>query len=79
MNTAQNAGEVFDSDDEDMDDEAKARHAEFKNKRGAHYSKEAAFAMRKARELLKDEEEEEEGDEDAEGDVKMDGKVNGHA
>jgi protein phosphatase inhibitor 2 len=63
MNTLQNSGEVFDDSDEEMDEETKARHKEFEKKRGAHYSKEAAFAMKKARELLQqeDEEEEEEG------------------
>ena len=60
MNTAANAGEVFpddNDDDEEMDEEARERHREFERKRGMHYSKEAAFAMRKAAELSDDEEE----------------------
>lgn len=59
----QNSGEVFSDSDEEMDEEARARHKEFEKKRGAHYSKEAAFAMRKARELLEREEAEEEAKE----------------
>ena len=58
MNTLQNSGEVFDDSDGEMDEETKARHAEFEKKRGAHYSKEAAFAMKKARELLEQEDDE---------------------
>ncbi|ORX38008.1 hypothetical protein BD324DRAFT_624143 [Kockovaella imperatae] len=68
MNTAANAGEVFSDSDEDMDEETRARHKEFERKRGAHYSKEAAFAMRKAKELLAKEDDEEE-EEDAEGEA----------
>ena len=82
-NTALNAGEeVFDnSSDEDMDEEAKARHQEFKGKRKEHYSKEAAFAMKKARELLEKEDAEEEAgeggmDQDEVGDEERKG-VNG--
>ena len=65
MNTAANAGEVFSDSDEEMDDEARARREEFERKRGMHYNKEAAFAMRKAKELLEREEAEAEvnGDE----------------
>ena len=72
MNTAANAGEVFSDSEEEMDEETRARHKEFERKREMHYSREAAFAMRKARELL------EGGDEaeDANGEAKV--KVNGH-
>ncbi|WVQ79489.1 hypothetical protein IAT38_001588 [Cryptococcus sp. DSM 104549] len=69
-NTAANSGEVFDDSDEEMDEEAKERHKEFEKKRNSHYSKEAAFAMKKAKELLEKEEAEEEAREAA-------GKVNG--
>jgi len=62
MNTLQNSGEVFDESDEEMDEETRARHKEFEKKRGQHYSKEAAFAMKKAKELLQKEDEEEEND-----------------
>ena len=73
MNTLQNSGEVFDDSDEELDEEAKARQKEFEKNRKQHYSKEAAFAMKKARELLqKDEEEEEEEEEDHEDDGGMD-------
>ena len=67
MNTAANAGEVFSDSDEEMDEETRERHKEFERKRDAHYSREAAFAMRKARELEEDEEEDEEGGDEAEG------------
>lgn len=60
----QNSGEVFSDSDEEMDEETRARHKEFEKKRGAHYSKEAAFAMKKARELLAKEEAEDEAVED---------------
>ncbi|OXG32656.1 hypothetical protein C360_03826 [Cryptococcus neoformans Bt15] len=63
-NTAANSGEVFSDSEEEMDEETKARHKEFEKKRNSHYSKEAAFAMRKAKELLQKEEEEEEEDEE---------------
>ncbi len=76
MNTAANAGEVFSDEDEEMDEETRARHKEFERKRGMHYSKEAAFAMRKAREL---EDGEEEGEVDGEGEEEeVRGKVNGN-
>ncbi|WVO23324.1 uncharacterized protein IAS62_004674 [Cryptococcus decagattii] len=65
-NTAANSGEVFSDSEEEMDEETKARHKEFEKKRTSHYSKEAAFAMRKAKELLQKEEEEGEGDDDEE-------------
>jgi len=73
MNTAANAGEVFSDSDEEMDEEAKERHREFERKRGMHYSREAAFAMRKAKELLAREDAEAEA-EDEEGGT---GTVNG--
>lgn len=63
-NTAANSGEVFSDSEEEMDEETKARHKEFEKKRNSHYSKEAAFAMRKAKELLQKEVEEEEEDEE---------------
>ena len=63
---------MFSDSDEEMDEETKARHKEFEKKRGAHYSKEAAFAMRKARELLQQEDEEEIEDRDGDGDVEID-------
>lgn len=71
-NTAANSGEdVFDDSDEEQDPETKARHQEFRGKRKEHYSKEAAIALKRAKELDVDEEEEEdEGDNDA-GDVRM--------
>ena len=45
-----------------MDEEQKAKHQEFKGKRQAHYSNEAALALKRAREMP-DEEEEEEAEE----------------
>lgn len=69
-NTAANSGEVFSDSEEEMDEETKARHKEFEKKRNSHYSKEAAFAMRKAKELLQKEEEEEGGDDDDEENAK---------
>ena len=79
MNTAANAGEVFDDSDQEMDEETRERHKEFERKREAHYSKEAAFAMRKARELLNEEEaDEDEGEgEDADDSVFMPVAVDG--
>ena len=71
MNTAANAGEVFSDSEEEMDEEAKARHKEFERKRAGHYSKEAAFAMRKAKELEDDEEEEGDDEEDEDEDEDM--------
>lgn len=60
-NTAANSGEdVFDDSDDDKDEEAKARKQEFRGKMKEHYAKEAAIAMRQARELDDEEEEEEE-------------------
>ena len=55
-NTQANAtgGEVFsDSDDEEMDEEQKARHEAFNKQRKGHYSKEA-FAILKGKELIED-------------------------
>ncbi|WVR08299.1 hypothetical protein IAU60_005348 [Kwoniella sp. DSM 27419] len=59
-NTAANSGEVFDDSEEEWDEETKARHKEFEKKRNSHYAKEAAFAMKKAKELLQKEDDEEE-------------------
>jgi protein phosphatase inhibitor 2 len=78
-NTAANAGEVFTDSEEERDPEAKARHQEFKGKRKEHYSREAAIAMRQARELMEKEDAEAEdsdkvnGNGDGNGDVKMNG------
>ncbi|WVW86621.1 hypothetical protein I302_108674 [Kwoniella bestiolae CBS 10118] len=72
-NTAANSGEVFSDSEDEMDEEQKAKHKEFAKKRNNHYSKEAAFAMKKARELLQKEDEEEEG----EGVNGTSGEVNG--
>ena len=49
-NTAANAGEVFSDSEDEMDEEQKAKHQEFKGKRQAHYSNEAALALKRARE-----------------------------
>jgi protein phosphatase inhibitor 2 len=69
MNTAANAGEVFDdSDEENMDEETRARHREFERKRAGHYGNEAAFALKQAKELLdKDVDMESEEDEEVDG------------
>ncbi|KAK8849442.1 hypothetical protein IAR55_004774 [Kwoniella newhampshirensis] len=74
-NTAANSGEVFSDSDEEMDEETKAKHREFEKKRNSHYSKEAAFAMKKAKELLQKEDEEAEAEEAR--DVTVNGKPNG--
>ncbi|EAL20689.1 hypothetical protein CNBE0540 [Cryptococcus deneoformans B-3501A] len=71
-NTAANSGEVFSDSEEEMDEETKARHKEFEKKRNSHYSKEAAFAMRKAKELLQKEEEEEEDEGNAKEKMDLD-------
>jgi protein phosphatase inhibitor 2 len=71
-NTAANAGEVFSDSEEERDPEAKARHQEFKGKMKQHYSKEAAIAMRQARELMEKEDAEADDSEEKDG-----GKVNG--
>ncbi|WVN87042.1 uncharacterized protein L203_102218 [Cryptococcus depauperatus CBS 7841] len=66
-NTLANSGtrdEVFDDSDGEMDEEARARHKEFEKKRNSHYSKEAAFAMQKAKELLQKDEDEVNGNMD---------------
>ena len=61
-NTAANSGEdVFDDSDEEKDEETKAKEREFRGKRKEHYAKEAAIAMKKARELMEKEEAEGEG------------------
>ncbi len=81
MNTAANAGEVFSEEDEEMDEETKERHRAFERKREMHYSKEAAFAKRKAKELLAREEglapedvdEEMEEGEETSGELRMNG------
>ncbi|WWD20066.1 hypothetical protein CI109_104539 [Kwoniella shandongensis] len=73
-NTAANAGEVFSDSDEEMDEETKAKHREFEKKRNSHYSKEAAFAMKKAKELLQKEDEEAEAEEEVDG---VNGQANG--
>lgn len=65
-NTAANSGEVFADSDEEMDEEAKARHKEFRGKMKQHYAKEAVVAMREAKKLLEDEEKEEENGDDEE-------------
>jgi protein phosphatase inhibitor 2 len=76
-NTAANAGEVFSDSEEEGDEEAKARKREFKGKMKEHYSREAAIAMRQAKELMAREEAEEEsganGHEEGDGDVQMNG------
>jgi protein phosphatase inhibitor 2 len=72
-NTAANAGEVFSDSDEEEDEEAKARKQEFKGKRKEHYSKEAAIALKQAKELMAKEEAEE-----ADDGMNGDGQVNGH-
>ena len=64
MNTAANAGEVFSDSEEEMDEETRARHKEFAQKREAHYSREAAIALRRARELGNGDGDEDEDDED---------------
>ncbi|WVF68693.1 hypothetical protein IAT40_003465 [Kwoniella sp. CBS 6097] len=77
-NTAANSGEVFSDSEDEMDEEQKAKHKEFEKKRNSHYSKEAAFAMRKAKELLQKEDAEEEdreagaGHADANGNMDVD-------
>jgi protein phosphatase inhibitor 2 len=77
-NTAANAGDVFADSDEEMDDEARARHAEFRGKMKKHYSNEAVVAMREARKLLEQEEDEEEAAEGENGDIKdEDGEAEG--
>lgn len=71
-NTALNAqrshvvegGDVFDDDEEEMDEEAKEKHREFKGKRKEHYAMEAKAALAKARELQKEDEANGNGDED---------------
>jgi protein phosphatase inhibitor 2 len=73
MNTLQNSGEVFSDSEEEMDEEAKARHAEFEKNRKAHYSKEAAFAMKKAKELLAKEDADEVVEDGDDADVQMNG------
>ncbi|OCF37029.1 hypothetical protein I317_02648 [Kwoniella heveanensis CBS 569] len=70
-NTAANSGEVFSDSEDEMDEEQKAKHKEFEKKRNSHYSKEAAFAMKKAKELLQKEDEEEEAAEAGEANGKM--------
>lgn len=64
-NTQANAmgGEVFsDSDDEEMDEEKKARHEAFNKQRKGHYSKEA-FPILKGKEPIEDDlNDDEEGD-----------------
>ena len=57
---------MFDDSDEEMDEEAKARHREFRGKMKQHYSNEAVVAMREARKLL-DEDEDETDEVDEEG------------
>ncbi|WWC93082.1 uncharacterized protein L201_008047 [Kwoniella dendrophila CBS 6074] len=78
-NTAANSGqgEVFSDSEDEMDEEQKAKHKEFAQKRNSHYSKEAAFAMRKAKELLRKEEEEEEEEEEESSKSTTNGNVNG--
>ncbi|WWC65596.1 uncharacterized protein I303_108216 [Kwoniella dejecticola CBS 10117] len=74
-------GEVFSDSEDEMDEEQKAKHKEFAKKRNNHYSKEAAFAMKKARELLRKEaEEEDDEDENQKKDAGngMGKAVNGH-
>lgn len=77
-NTAANAGEVFSDSDEEADEEAKARKAEFKGKMKNHYSKEAAIAMRQAKELMAREEAEEENGANGHAEVNGDLQMNGH-
>jgi len=74
-NTAANAGEVFSDSEDEQDEEAKARKQEFKGKMKEHYAKEAAFALKQARELDEDEDDSEEAEK-----VKVNGHVgaNGH-
>ena len=72
-NTAANAGDVFSDDsEEEMDEEQKAKHKEFKGKRQAHYSNEAALALKRAREMP-----EEDDDEDDSQGQDHEGRING--
>lgn len=77
-NTAANAGEVFSDSEEEKDPEAEARHQEFKKNRKEHYSKEAAIAMRQARELMEKEDAEAEDSDPVDGHINGDVKMNGH-
>jgi protein phosphatase inhibitor 2 len=47
-----------DSDEEAMDEEAKAHKRDFEKKRAMHYGQEAALALQRAKEMAEDEEEE---------------------
>lgn len=58
------AGVFADSDDEGLDEEAKAHKRDFEKKRAMHYGQEAALALKKAREMA-EEDEAAEADEDA--------------
>lgn len=67
-------GEV--GEDDEMDEEAAAKHAEFVKARGRHYSNEAE-AMKLAQKLLAEEEDDDEDEEDEEGNgdnMDVDGK-----
>ncbi|KAI5116620.1 hypothetical protein M0805_007791 [Coniferiporia weirii] len=66
-------GERGEVEEEEMDEEALAKHQAFLRARGRHYSNEAE-AMRKAQELMADEEEEEEGDDAVMGEERSPGE-----
>ncbi|KAG8760313.1 hypothetical protein FRC14_003469 [Serendipita sp. 396] len=80
-NEPSGTGEV--GEEEEMDEEAAAKHAEFIKARGRHYSNEAE-AMKRAQELLneeeddegKDDEDEDDEDDDEENEMDVDGTRN---
>ncbi|BEI80417.1 hypothetical protein CcaverHIS002_0109460 [Cutaneotrichosporon cavernicola] len=62
-NSVSGASEVFaDSDDEKLDDEARAHKRDFEKKRAMHYGQEAALALKKSREMAEEEEVDDEQD-----------------
>lgn len=68
--------DVFaDSDEEKMDDEARAHKRDFEKKRAMHYGQEAALALKKSREMA--DEDEETDDTDSARGVRRAGVPNG--
>lgn len=65
-NSVSGASDVFaDSDDEKLDDEARAHKRDFEKKRAMHYGQEAALALKKSREMAEEEDDDEDDDDAA--------------